>query len=279
MQKIPLVALVNDLSGFGRCSLTVAMPILSVMGLQCCPLPTAILSNHTGYESYYFRDFTSDMRPYIAEWQKLDLRFSAVCTGFLGSAEQADIVSAFIRDAKKQDGEDAPLIFVDPVMGDNGHAYATCDAALCASMKKLVAHADVITPNITEACLLLDRDYCGEKLDEVAALHLAKDLAELGAGRVVLTGVRSKVGTVANLGFDAAANHFYWVEEPVVQPFYNGAGDAFAAALCGYLLSGIGMQKALEKSAFFVYLAAKATAEAGGAVADGIMFEKYLKML
>lgn len=279
MQKIPLVAVVNDLSGFGRCSLTVALPILSVMGLQCCPLPTAILSNHTGYDSYYFRDFTPDMRPYIAEWQKLKLQFSAITTGFLGSAEQADIVSGFIRNARRQRGGEAPLIFVDPVMGDNGQAYATCDAALCSSMKKLVTQADVITPNITEACLLLDRDYCGERIDEVAALRLVKSLAELGAKRVVLTGVRSKVGTVANLGFDSLENHFYWVEEPVVQPFYNGAGDAFAAALCGYLLSGVGMQKALEKSAFFVYLAAKDTAAAGGAVTDGIMFEKYLKML
>lgn len=279
MQKIPLVALVNDLSGFGRCSLTVEMPILSVMGLQCCPLPTAILSNHTGYDSYYFRDFTPDMRAYVAEWQKLKLKFAAIHTGFLGSAEQADIVSGFIRDAKKQAGEAAPMIFVDPVMGDNGRAYATCDAALCDAMKKLVAHADVITPNITEACLLLGREYCGEHLDEVEALHLAKELAGLGARRVVLTGVRSKVGTVANLGFDAGANHFYWVEEPVVQPFYNGAGDVFAAALCGYLLSGMDMQQALEKSAFFVYLAARDTAAAGGAVADGIMFEKYLKML
>jgi pyridoxine kinase len=278
MRKAPLVAAINDLSGFGRCSLTVAMPILSVMGLQCCPLPTSILSNHTGYESYYFKDFTDDMSPYIAEWQKLGLEFSAVFTGFLGSAKQADIVCEFIRDVKKQKNE-KPLIFVDPVMGDNGSAYATCDTTLCESMKKLVGQADVITPNITEACLLLGRDYCGERIDEAKALKLVKALAELGSGKVVLTGVRSKVGTVANLAYDSEKNHFYWVEEPAVEPFYNGAGDVFSSVLCGYLMTGQDMQSALEKAAFFVYVAAKNTAAAGGTVRDGIMFEKYLKML
>lgn len=279
MRKTPLVAAVNDLSGFGRCALTVTMPILSVMGFQCCPVPTAILSNHTGYESFYFKDFTDDMPPYIAEWQKLNLDFAAVFTGFLGSEKQADIVSSFIGSLRKQDKENKPLIFVDPVMGDNGRPYATCDSQLCDTMKKLVKLADVITPNITEACLLLDREYCGERLDETTALKLVKELAALGSRRVVLTGVRSKVGMIANLAFDAEENHFYWVEEPVVEPFYNGSGDVFASVLCGSLLNGMDMQTALEKSAFFVYLAAKEAAAAGGAVRDGVMFEKYLKML
>ena len=279
MKKTPQVATINDLSGFGRCSLTVTIPILSVMGFQCCPLPTAILSNHTGYESYLFRDFTEHMPAYLDEWQKPDLDFAAVFTGFLGSAEQADIVSNFIREVKHRESEPAPLIFVDPVLGDNGKPYITCTTEICEAMKKLVSLADVITPNITEACLLLDKEYCGERLDETAALKLVKELASLGSGKVVLTGVRSKAGMLANLAFDASQNHFYWVEEPAVEPYYNGAGDVFASVLCGSLLAGMDMQSALEKSAFFVYLAAKDTAAAGAPVRDGVMFEKYLKML
>lgn len=279
MKKTPLVATINDLSGFGHCSLTVAMPILSVMGFQCCPLPTAILSNHTGFESYFFQDLTENMQKYLAEWQKLELNFAAVYTGFLGSNQQADIVGSFIRDVKNQPGEKKPLIFVDPVLGDNGKPYITCTPEICESMKKLVRMADVITPNITEACLLLDREYCGERIDETAALKLVKDLASLGSAQVVLTGVRSKAGMLANLAFDASQNHFYWVEEPAVEPYYNGAGDVFSAVLCGSLLAGLDMQSALEKSAFFVYLAAKDTAAAGASVRDGVMYEKYLKML
>lgn len=279
MKKTPLVAAINDLSGYGHCSLTVAMPILSVMGFQCCPLPTAILSNHTGYESYFFQDYTENMQAYLAEWQKLELDFAAVYTGFLGSAKQADIVSSFIRDVKNRAEKNKPLVFVDPVLGDNGKPYRTCTADVCASMKKLVSMADVITPNITEACLLLDKEYCGERIDEMAALKLVKELASICSGQIVLTGVRSKTGMLANLAFDVTQNHFYWSEEPAVEPYYNGAGDVFSAVLCGSLLAGLDMQSALDKSAFFVYLAAKDTAAAGISVRDGVMFEKYLKML
>lgn len=277
MRKAPLVAAINDLSGFGRCSLTTALPILAVMGFQPCPLPTAILSNHTGYESCYFKDFTADMPHYFAEWQKLGLQFAGVCTGFLGSAEQADIVCGMIRKLQKQ--QTAPMVLVDPVMGDNGRAYSTCDKELCAQMKKLTALADIITPNITEACLLLDKEYCGERIDEPQALALVKQLAELGAKRIVLTGVRSKPQTLGNLAYDVAENHFYWVEEPMVEPAFAGAGDVFSAVLAGALLKGEDLRSALEKAAFFVYLAAKNTAEAGGSVQDGVNFEPYLKML
>lgn len=277
MRKAPLVAAINDLSGFGHCSLTVALPILSVMGFQCCPLPTAILSNHTRYDSCYFEDFTAAMPQYFQEWQKLKLCFAGVYTGFIGSVQQVDIVCRIIGELKQTNPEQ--LVFVDPVLGDNGSPYATCDSELCIAMKKLAAQADVITPNITEACLLLSRDYPGEHIDEAAALKMVKELAQLGSRRVVLTGVRVKPDTIANLGFDVAENHFYWVEEPMVEPGFAGSGDVFASVLCGSLLLGQDMQQALEKAAFFVYLSAKNTAAAGGLAKDGLDFEPYLKML
>ena len=280
MRKAPMVAAINDLSGYGRCSLTAVIPILTVMGFQVCPLPTAILSNHTGYKSCYFKDFTDDITPYFQEWQKLGLRFAAVCTGFLGSAKQADIVCGIIRELENaNDAAARPLVLVDPVLGDNGKAYATCDKQLCSEMRKLAALADIITPNITEACLLLDKEYCGERIDEVLAVSLVKELAALGAKQVVLTGVRSKPHTLANLAFDTQKNHFYWVEEPLVEPGFAGAGDVFSAVLAGALLKGEDMQAALEKAAFFVYMAAKNTAESCGSALDGLDFEPYLKML
>ena len=145
MKPIPLVAAVNDLSGFGRCSLTVALPILSAMGLQGCPLPTALLSNHTGYPSCFFEDFTDRMEAYLAEWRKLSLRFGGACTGFLGNEKQADIVAGFLSEFC----DEGAVKLVDPVMADNGQPYSTCSPALCERMKTVVAQGTVTTPNLT----------------------------------------------------------------------------------------------------------------------------------
>lgn len=164
MYRLPMVAAVNDMSGFGRCSLTVAIPILSAMGVQCCPLPTALLSNHTGYPTYYFSDYTDSMEVYYKEWLKLDLDFAAVYSGFLGSEKQVSIVMEMIEAFRKKQaakGIAVPLAVIDPVMGDNGAVYATYTDELCAKMRQLVSVADIITPNLTEACILLEEDYKG----------------------------------------------------------------------------------------------------------------------
>ena len=153
MQK--KIAVINDISGFGRCSITVTLPILSYLGVQCCPVPTAILSNHMGFPNYYIDDYTDRMRVYIENWGKLGLRFEGIMTGFLGSAEQIDIVKGFIRDFSKED----TLVIVDPVMGDHGKIYATYTEEMCTQMKKLVALSDITTPNLTEACKLSDVPY------------------------------------------------------------------------------------------------------------------------
>ncbi|MEG2857909.1 MAG: bifunctional hydroxymethylpyrimidine kinase/phosphomethylpyrimidine kinase, partial [Clostridia bacterium] len=152
---LPKCAVINDLSGFGRCSLTVTRPILSAMGIQTCPLPTAILSNHTGYDNFYFADFTQHMREYYSKWDELNLSFDAIYTGFLGNAQQIEIILDFIDKFKSE----KTLLFVDPVMGDNGDIYATYDKNLCSEMRRLVARADIITPNLTEACILAGVPY------------------------------------------------------------------------------------------------------------------------
>lgn len=132
------IALINDMTGFGRCSIAVALPVISMLRVQCCALPTAIFSNHTGFESFYYQDYTDHMQPSIDEWKKLDLSFSGICTGFLGSARQIAIVSNFIRDFKRPDN----LVIIDPVMGDYGRPYPTYTREMCDHMKDLVHYAE-----------------------------------------------------------------------------------------------------------------------------------------
>ena len=142
------IAVINDFSGFGRCSIAVSLPIISALGIQCCPLPTAIFSNHTGFSSYFWTDFTPHMAEYADEWRKLDLRFDAITSGFLGSLRQIELVKDFFRRFKTP----GTLTVVDPVMGDNGALYKTYTPEMAAGMRELVREADILTPNLTEAC-------------------------------------------------------------------------------------------------------------------------------
>ena len=153
MQK--KIALINDVTGFGRCSIAVELPVISALKVQCCPLPTSVLSNHTGFDSFYFEDFTDSMPAYIAEWKKLNLKFDGICSGFLGSHRQIKIVEDFFKTFKT----DENIILVDPVMGDYGKLYSTYTTQTCTEMKKLVKYADILTPNLTEACILTDEEY------------------------------------------------------------------------------------------------------------------------
>ena len=191
MQK--KIAVINDISGFGRCSVTVTLPILSYLGVQCCPVPTAILSNHMGFPNYYIDDYTDRMRVYIENWGKLGLRFEGIMTGFLGSAEQIDIVKGFIRDFSKED----TLVIVDPVMGDHGKIYATYTEEMCTQMKKLVALSDITTPNLTEACKLSDVPYKAMGWRKRELYAMAEKISSFGPSKVVITGILQG-GFIAN---------------------------------------------------------------------------------
>ena len=149
------IAVINDFSGFGRCSISVCLPVISAMKIQCCALPTAIFSNHTGFESFFFKDCTDDMEAYAGEWKKLGLKFDGIMTGFLGSHRQIEIVERFFRDFHTTEC----LTLVDPVMGDYGKLYPTYSEALAKDMHELVKYADILTPNLTEACILTGREY------------------------------------------------------------------------------------------------------------------------
>ncbi|MBQ7901059.1 MAG: bifunctional hydroxymethylpyrimidine kinase/phosphomethylpyrimidine kinase, partial [Clostridia bacterium] len=162
MKNLKKMAAINDLSGSDRCSLTVAIPIITAMGIHCCAMPTAILSNHTGYAEYFFDDYTDKMPEFTEKWQKRNLKFDAIYTGFLGSEQQIQIVEDFIQ----RFAADGTGLIVDPVMGDNGKIYTTYTPAMCREMKKLVSTAHVVTPNVTEACQLADVEYSSEEIDD-----------------------------------------------------------------------------------------------------------------
>lgn len=273
MREIPKIACINDLSGFGRCSLVVASSILSVMGLQPCLMPTAVLSNHTGYDSYTFLDFTQHMKPFYEQWEKLNLKFATIYTGFLGSEQQIDTVAAFIGlhpEAK---------ILVDPVMGDDGKPYATYTPQMCEKMRRLTAGADMATPNVTEACILTDEQYQGDDISFESAISLCRRICAQGTRKVVLTGVQVEEDIVANVFYNRETGENFMVRQKKVTKKYPGTGDMFASVLCGELTRGADDLAAVSSAAKFVRKVAAYTAEAETRINDSVIYEPFLKEL
>ena len=207
------------MSGFGRCSLTVAIPVLSAMGVQCCPLPTAFLSTHTGgFENFTFLDMTDEMPKVAAHWKSLGLRFQAVYSGFLGSERQIGIVEDFIRDFRTPDS----VVVVDPVMGDHGDVYQTYTPAMCAGMARLAEQADVITPNLTEAALLLGIPYDALPAGEDGCREIVERLSLGGRRSVVLTGASTAPHLTGAMCFDAASGRTEAVQTRRVDREFHG---------------------------------------------------------
>ena len=273
---IPRVAAIHDLSGFGRCSLTVAIPILSAMGVQCCPLPTAFLSTHTGgFEGYTFLDLTDEMEKAAHHWKTLDLKFQAVYSGFLGSEHQIEVVRDFIRDFR---GEDT-IVVVDPVMGDGGEVYKTYTPAMCRDMKRLAEMADVITPNLTEAALLLDMPYETIPTDEAGVRAVVERLSLEGKRSVVLTGFSAAPHLTGAMCFDAATGQTEIVQAQRVEREFYGTGDVFASVLTGALVKGASLTDAARQAVEFILECAKLTAANGLPLREGVDFEPLLGLL
>lgn len=274
MKPIKRIAAVNDLSGFGRCSLTVSVPILSAMGFQVCPLPTAVLSAHTGYPHPLVRDFTADMEGFLAHWESLGLTFACGYTGYLGNERQADVLEPFLRRLREQ----GALRLVDPAMADHGKLYASCTPALVQAMARLVALANVATPNLTELCLLTGGDYaatCDAPNCRELVEQMARRLLESGCGAVVVTGVESG-DIIENCVLASADAAPVWVGGHRVDRHFAGTGDLFASVLCGWLLRGEELAQAVARTVEFVCRATAATAEMGTNGQDGIAFEPFL---
>ncbi len=265
-------AVINDLSGFGRCALTVSLPVLSALRVRACPLPTAILSNHTGFNEYYFSDFTDSMEQYLKNWEKLDLRFDGIYTGFLGSERQVDIINTFIEKFKGTD----TLLFVDPVMGDQGKLYPTYTMHLVEKMRELSARADIITPNLTELSFLTGvpyADLCGFEDDKIFELA-----ASIGAKKAVVTGVRRK-NHVCNLAVDTESGKRFCVSARYIDGEYCGTGDLFASLLCGYIINSASLSRAVRRATSFLKTAVQYSSALGVSPLDGIAFEPLLHKL
>ena len=276
MKQTPKVAAIHDMSGFGRCSLTIVMPVLSAMGVQCCPLPTAYLSTHTGgFENNTFLDMTDAMGEAMAHWQALGLRFDAVYTGFMGKKSQMDLAAAFIRAVRDEN----TVVVVDPVMGDHGKIYRTYTPEMCAAMRKMAEEADVIVPNRTEAAILLDEPYEMLEMTRAGAEEIVKKLSMGGRRSVVLTGVSLCEGQTGAACFDRSDGSVSFVQKDFVGRAFHGTGDLFASVLTGALVKGRRLYDAAEQAADFVRLCVAHTAPQNTPEREGVDFEPMLPNL
>lgn len=268
----PRVAAIHDLSCFGRCSLTIALPVLSAMGCQCCPLPTALLSAHTGFTGGSFLDLTEEMQRIADHWTRIDIHFDGIYSGFLGSAAQIGTVQQFISRFRG-----TGLVVIDPVLGDHGQAYRTCTPELCNGMRRLAESADIITPNLTEASLLLEQSY--ETIQAIDPAETVRRLSLEGRRSVVLTGYSTGDGQTGALCFDRADGSIQAVQVQRVPRDFSGTGDLFTSVLTGAMVKGVPLIQAAQAAADFVQSCAARTLAAGNTDGEGVDFEPLLGTL
>lgn len=271
MQK--KIAAINDLTGFGRCALTVSIPVISHMKIQCCPVPTSVLSNHTGYQEYFFDDYTGKLPEYLAMWKNLDLKFDGIMSGFLGSKEQIDIVVSFVRQFRKE----GTIVIIDPVMGDHGKIAGTYTEEMCRKMRKLVSLAHIVTPNLTEACKLTDTPYRDKGWKKSELLVMAEKLRHMGPEKIVITGIPQG---------KFIANYMYQEKEaPVLIRTCRegdercGTGDLFAAIIAADAVNGVPFAQSIRKASLFIKKCMSKSIEMDIDKKNGVCFEEVLHLL
>jgi len=244
-ENLRRVAAIHDVSGYGKCALTVALPVISAAGVEVCPLPTALLSTNTEIENFTFFDYTPYMAAHLDHWQQLGLTFDCVYSGFLGSEQQIGYVERLIADFE------SGVSVVDPVMGDDGWVIKTYSEAMCRAMSRLVTRADYATPNVTEACILTGRPYCANALSAEESRAVCRELVERGTRNVVLTGVQ-RGDTLYNCGIEQGKGYF---ELPIgLLPYrMHGTGDLFTSAMVAGLMRGYDLQTSVGSAARFVH--------------------------
>jgi pyridoxine kinase len=270
------VAAIHDLSGVGKVSLNVIIPILSSMGFQVCALPTAVLSSNTEIAGFKLVDLTEHMRSFIEHWQSMNLEFSAIYSGFLGSPDQIEIVSDFIDHFR----HDRQIVVIDPVLGDDGHLYQSMSPRMVEEMKRLIRKADVITPNLTEACALLNLDY-QQEMAEPQLLEILKNLCSQGPKISIITNVRNPEFRKQTFvyAFNQKDHKFWKVSCDYVPAAYPGTGDTFTSIITGCLLQGDSLPMALDRAVQFISTAIRATYGYDYDPRQGIMLEKVLPNL
>lgn len=277
------IAVINDLSGFGRCSLTAAISVISAMGVQPCPLPTAILTAQTGYPSYYIDDYTEKMEHFRVEWKKMGQHFDGIYTGFVAGEEQIHQILRFV------DTFDSPdtFLLVDPVMGDDGIKYDMFTSKLLTEMKRLAKRAEIITPNLTELCLLTNTDfqYVKKISDTEILINTVKDLAlsfcKEGPAHVIVTGIHF----TDNNGILQMGNLYVSETESCLSSFpyigksYSGTGDLFASCLAAGIAKGKKIPEIIQMTGEFLEASIADSAHENIPRNDGVNYEKYLRML
>lgn len=278
------IAVINDLSGFGRCSLTAAISVIASMGVQPCPLPTAILSGQTGYPSYFYDDYTDKMDEFRREWKKMGVSFDGIYTGFMSDGRQIEKVFDFLDTFYRK----KTFLLTDPIMGDDGRRFGMCTPEFLGMMKELTARADIITPNLTELCLLTDTDFRMIELmtDEKHLLTIVEQMAgnvmDRGTKAVVVTGIRftdssdgvQKMGNLAVTRKEKFLSAF-----PFVGESYSGTGDLFASVIAGGRARGDKLEKSMETAGRLIGLALEDSVRGKVPRNDGVDYEQYLWML
>lgn len=263
------IAVINDFCGFGRCSITVSLPIISAMKIQCCPLPTSIFSNHTEFDSFFYTDYTKHMDAYMEEWAKLDLQFNGILTGFLGSPEQTEIVKRFLERFKKKD----TITVIDPVMGDGGKLYPTYAPSLARQMSSLVAYADILTPNLTEACILTGTEYRAD-MDEAQIEELCEKLGSMGPKKIVISGLE-RGEDMENVVYEAGKAPVT-VKVQKVGPCRSGTGDVFASMIAADAVNGVDLVSSVRHASSFIAKVLRRAVELDLPKTDGLCIEEFL---
>lgn len=272
LSLIPRVAAVHDLCGYGNCSLAVALPVLSACGLDAIPAATAVLSAHTAFDHYTFQDLTDSLERTIDHWQEMDFRIDGIYSGFLGSGRQIDILHRFYAASRDR------FIVVDPVMADHGRIYKTYTQEMCAGMEELARFATVLTPNMTEAAVLLHRPYKGQEATPEETRSLCEDLLKLGSEYVVLKGIEREPGRVYNAVMGKNGDYVEsWNKKAGVS--LHGTGDLFASIVTGLCMRGHTLFDAVEFAGHFVYDAIMLSKTQPGHRERGVSFEPLLGVI
>lgn len=267
------IACINDISGLGKCSLTVALPLISALKCQCCPMPTSVLSAQTGFPEYSLVDLTEHMDNYLNKWVNLDVKFDAIYSGFLSSVNQIRIVEKMISKYPES------FVVVDPIMGDNGLLFRTFTLKFVQKMRKLVSSADLITPNITEANLILGRQINRLNYSDYDLKEICKDLAEMGPHMIVITGVIDN-GMIYNISYEKEGDKFDKIGTPYDGKSYSGTGDIFTSIVTALVVRGFSLKDAIQSATDFIQVAVAETSKDPDRDRNlGICFEPFMDML
>ena len=276
MERQKRVAAIHDISCVGRCSLTVALPILSAAGFDTGVLPTAVLSTHTGgFEGFTYRDLTEDIEPIAKHWQSLDLKFDALYSGFLGSFAQIDLVADLFKTFRKDD----TLVMVDPVMADNGVLYSVYSPEMAKGMAKLCSMADIIVPNLTEAAFMLEEDYVGDKYSQDYVEKILRKLSDMGAKKVVLTGISFDPAQLGAACYDRETDQVSYAFNERVEGYFHGTVDVFGSTLLSGLLNNFSLAEATQIAVDYTLKCIQLTVAGNQERRYGVCFERALPYL